>query len=94
MNDEWYDFLFFIYIVGLQLQIYFGHQHPCENHCENKGICTLKALDSVPHCHCIDGWHGSTCEIPDDCENYCLNGATCQYPRDNDYMPICLWVQY
>ncbi|XP_026479884.1 low-density lipoprotein receptor-related protein 1-like [Ctenocephalides felis] len=75
---------------GENCEIYFGHQHPCENHCENKGICTLKALDSVPHCHCIDGWHGSTCEIPDDCENYCLNGATCQYPRDNDYMPICL----
>ena len=51
---------------------------PCDNPCQNEGIC-YHVADPIGHyCECTPGWGGATCELPDPCQN----GGKCEAVED------------
>lgn len=51
--------------------------NPCNNYCNNNGICEILNRGSEPKCYCVQEWDGTRCENASQCQNYCLNGGSC-----------------
>ncbi|XP_053386538.1 low-density lipoprotein receptor-related protein 1-like isoform X2 [Mercenaria mercenaria] len=55
----------------------------CNEYCQNNGKCVYSIKNDNVTCSCGRGFSGKHCEIENpnvsDCDNFCLNGGTCQH---------------
>ena len=60
----------------------------CQNYCHNNQKCSITSV-GLPVCICETGFAGQHCETFI-CQDFCLNGGSCQIIGEVDPQPLCL----